>query len=267
MYYSNPTNRRAATKRYFNEADAEYRGQSPGELAQDVQQSAFPSRYFENRGEAINLTKKVVKGKAVAGEGRGSTPARVVKRSRTIPGVDNSALRKTLKLDYLENRGKPDAIVNLMTGLREAKDVPSRTETDFKVKPGEPGRSVPAGAKGAGAVRKIFERAAHMDSRKMPYLWGGGHSAGTVTGPWDCSGAVSRVLRINPLVSGQFASWGKPGRGKRVTIYANSQHVLMSINGRFWGTSRSNPGGGAGWISAPSSSYLSGFTARHPEGM
>src|SRR5205823_5815289 len=39
-----------------------------------------------------------------------------------------------------------------------------------------------------------------------------------------------------------------PGKGA-VTIYANASHVYMSINGHYFGTSGSNPGGGAGWFS------------------
>jgi len=39
----------------------------------------------------------------------------------------------------------------------------------------------------------------------------------------------------------------------------------MEINGHFFGTSQTNPGGGAGWIprGAISPQYLKGFTARH----
>ena len=86
--------------------------------------------------------------------------------------------------------------------------------------------------------------------------------------PVDCSGAVSRGAedrtRACPASS---RNWGKPGDGgnRGVTIYSNPHHVLMKINGRFFGTSGSNPGGGAGWIpdSAVSGDYLKGFTARH----
>jgi hypothetical protein len=80
----------------------------------------------------------------------------------------------------------------------------------------------------------------------------------------DCSGAVSQVLGIRPRVSGDFGSVGKPGRG-RVNIYYNGTHVFMEINGHFFGTSGSNPGGGAGWF--PSSqvnrAYLRRFKVRH----
>jgi hypothetical protein len=103
-------------------------------------------------------------------------------------------------------------------------------------------------------VNRITQRANTVDSRHLPYQWGGGHG-GKVAAlkqavPVDCSGAVSEVLGINPRVSGQFETFGKPGDGgnKGVTIYANVHHVLMKINGRFFGTSGSNPGGGAGWI-------------------
>jgi cell wall-associated NlpC family hydrolase len=113
-------------------------------------------------------------------------------------------------------------------------------------------------------------RADAIDAKKMPYLWGGGHG-GKVdafnAAPLDCSGAVSAVLGINPRVSGEFTKWGKAGDGgsKGITVYANGHHVLMKINGHFFGTSASNPGGGAGWIkqSNISPGYLAGFTARH----
>lgn len=123
---------------------------------------------------------------------------------------------------------------------------------------------------GDDLAAKLTERANKINSKKMPYLWGGGH-AGKVKlsnlAPLDCSGAVSAVLGINPKVSGQFTTWGKAGDGgsKGVTIYANGHHVLMKINGHFFGTSRTNPGGGAGWIKQKdiSPEYLKGFTARH----
>lgn len=123
------------------------------------------------------------------------------------------------------------------------------------------------------SVMAMFEEAERIDRARLPYKWGGGHDRSR-TGekdlvPLDCSGAVSQVLGIDPRVSGNYMNWGKPGRGKHVTVYANEEHVLMEINGHFWGTSKSNPGGGAGWIprSQVSKDYLRRFTARHPQGM
>lgn len=118
----------------------------------------------------------------------------------------------------------------------------------------------------------VIGRASTLDNRRLPYKYGGGHGAGRVdpktTGPIDCSAAVSAVLGIDTRVSGELAKWGKPGRGKDITVYANGGHTLVEINGHFFGTSASNPKGGAGWIprSQISADYLKGFTARHPAG-
>ncbi|HEV2734538.1 MAG TPA: hypothetical protein VGV85_06845 [Longimicrobiaceae bacterium] len=100
-------------------------------------------------------------------------------------------------------------------------------------------------------IQAMIDAANRIDRARYPYRWGGGHNS-RFAGPYDCSGAVSAVLRAagllrSPLVSGDFMRWGARGRGL-VTIYANASHVYMSIKGRFFGTSRSNPGGGAGWF-------------------
>lgn len=124
---------------------------------------------------------------------------------------------------------------------------------------------------GDGPSGAYKARADVINSQRLPYKWGGGHAAKTSIRsavPLDCSGAVSKVLGIDPRVSGDFQRFGSPGRapgGKGTTIYANSGHVLMEIDGHFFGTSKTNPQGGAGWIprSAISKQYLKGFTARH----
>lgn len=132
------------------------------------------------------------------------------------------------------------------------------------------GRLPKAHPQDAPKLAAIIAEADHIDSAHVPYLWGGGHGArvlpGTKVTPLDCSGAVSAALGINPKVSGEFESWGAPGKGGRLTIYANSHHVLMEVDGKFWGTSASNPGGGAGWIKPGviTPEYLKQFRARHP---
>ena len=136
-----------------------------------------------------------------------------------------------------------------------------------KVKPAPVSGPQPTGSD----ISSIVTRAKQIDKERLPYKWGGGHGA-TPAGPGvpvDCSGAVSRLLNVSPRVSGQFEKYGKPGKGKSLTVWANGRHVLMEINGHFWGTSASNPGGGAGWIprSQISDGYLKGFVARHPPRM
>jgi hypothetical protein len=132
-----------------------------------------------------------------------------------------------------------------------------------------PGTSGSGSGEVGGDARTFLERAVAVSHKKLPYKWGGGHGASPAPlgTPVDCSGYVSQILGVAPRVSGQFTKFGKPGPGKQVTIYANSGHVLMRIGNRWFGTSRSNPGGGAGEIAAPSKGYLSGFVARHPNGM
>lgn len=121
---------------------------------------------------------------------------------------------------------------------------------------------------GGGLISRLTSVANRVDRQHFPYLWGGGHQASPAPwGPFDCSGAISYVsqqagLRIPTMTSGQFARAGKPGPGA-FTIFANDGHVLSRIGQRFFGTSRTNPGGGAGWMPNPGSSYLSGFTQRH----
>ncbi|HXF31514.1 MAG TPA: lytic murein transglycosylase [Solirubrobacterales bacterium] len=59
-----------------------------------------------------------------------------------------------------------------------------------------------------------------------PYVWGGGHASFYSYG-YDCSGAVSFALYgagllDTPLTSGSLESYGEPGPGKWITIYANA---------------------------------------------
>ncbi len=99
-----------------------------------------------------------------------------------------------------------------------------------------------------------------------PYIWGGGHGSFESSG-YDCSGAVSYAMHAggwleSPLDSTGLSTWGEPGPGKWVTVYANAGHAWVMIAGLAFDTS-----GGAGprWHSSPASS-TEGFIARHPPG-
>jgi cell wall-associated NlpC family hydrolase len=100
-----------------------------------------------------------------------------------------------------------------------------------------------------------------------PYKWGGGHGAWKDSG-YDCSGSVSFALAgaglmSSPLTSGGFMSWGDPGPGRWISIYANNGHVFMVVAGLRFDTSGAN--GGTRWQSSKARSY-SGFVVRHPPG-
>jgi cell wall-associated NlpC family hydrolase len=103
----------------------------------------------------------------------------------------------------------------------------------------------------------------------QPYLWGGGHGSFESKG-YDCSGAVSYALAgagllRTPLTSGGFMSYGIPGPGRWLTIYANSGHVYAVIAGLRWDTVGDARGSGPRWH--PYDAYPQGFTARHLPGL
>jgi hypothetical protein len=100
-----------------------------------------------------------------------------------------------------------------------------------------------------------------------PYRWGGGHGSFNDSG-YDCSGSVSYVLHAagvlsSPLDSTALMSYGEPGPGRYITIYANSGHAWMTINGRRFDTGY----GGEGNRWASGSRPTSGFVVRHPPGL
>lgn len=103
---------------------------------------------------------------------------------------------------------------------------------------------------------------------KTPYKWGGGHGKWQDTG-YDCSGSVSFALASaglmnSPLASGPFMKWGKPGKGKWVTIYTNPGHMFMEVAGIRFDTSGARKTGSR-WQNAKRP--LAGFVARHPPGL
>lgn len=271
--YADPTNVADAASRFFDEArKANQIGQygSAGSLAAAVQRPAaqYRGRYQTDSGQANSLLQTY--GAGVASPATSPTAPQTT-TTVTTPGVDNSALRRQIVGNFLGAGGvkNSNATLALVAGYQGAQDVPAATKTTVSK------TAVQKVAKTAvdTTIDKLKQTAQTINSKSLPYKWGGGHQ-GKVTNPdtpVDCSGAVSEVLGINPLVAAQFASWGKAGGGKRVTIYAakNGSHVIMNIDGHFFGTSSTNPGGGAGWIPQAdvSPAYLKNFVARHPAGM
>ena len=99
-----------------------------------------------------------------------------------------------------------------------------------------------------------------------PYVWGGGHGSFSSSG-YDCSGAVSFALNgggflSSPLDSTGLETWGDPGPGQWITVYANAGHAWMIIAGLAFDTVG---GPGPRWHSSPVDS-TAGFIARHPPG-
>jgi len=106
-----------------------------------------------------------------------------------------------------------------------------------------------------------------------PYRWGGGHRTFYDTG-YDCSGAVSYVLHAagflaSPMPSGPLASsWGAPGKGRWITVYANGSHAYMVVAGLRFDTSavgeKLNQGSGPRWRKTKRKPL--GYTAKYYPG-
>jgi hypothetical protein len=116
------------------------------------------------------------------------------------------------------------------------------------------------------AVKQIIE--AGNGIARTPYIWGGGHGKWLDRG-YDCSGSVSFALASAGLLStsmtsGQLMSWGAPGKGKWVTIWANNGHVFLEVAGIRFDTGAQRVTGSR-WANDGRST--AGFVARHPAGL
>jgi cell wall-associated NlpC family hydrolase len=117
------------------------------------------------------------------------------------------------------------------------------------------------------AIKRVIQ--AGNQIARAPYLWGGGHGAWQDHG-YDCSGSVSYALAAGGMLgytqtSGQLTSWGAPGPGKWLTIYANEGHVFMYVAGLRFDTSGRAGDHASRWQLAPRSA--GGFVARHYPGL
>jgi len=116
------------------------------------------------------------------------------------------------------------------------------------------------------AVRQIIAAANRI--ARHPYRYGGGHPSFSDSA-YDCSGSVSYALRgarllSAPLNSTGFMSWGAPGRGRWVTIYARPSHMYMVVRGRRYDTT-GRAQTGSRW--QPEGRSSAGYAVRHPPGL
>jgi len=141
------------------------------------------------------------------------------------------------------------------------------------VAPSSPGESASSGStpsagggEGESVVARVIAAADEIATR--PYVWGGGHGSFQSEG-YDCSGSVSYALHGGGLLSSPedstgLESFGEPGPGKYITIYANAEHAFMVIDGKRFDTVALAEGGSR-W--GGSSNDGGGFVERHPAGL
>jgi cell wall-associated NlpC family hydrolase len=111
-----------------------------------------------------------------------------------------------------------------------------------------------------------------------PYVYGGGHGIplSEIAPSYDCSSSVEHLLYGGGLLPATYSapssaleSFGLPGAGRWVTIYASPAHVFMYVAGLRWDTWNAGGAGdgtsGIGWH--PLIRSAAGFVARHPVGL
>jgi peptidoglycan hydrolase-like protein with peptidoglycan-binding domain len=110
------------------------------------------------------------------------------------------------------------------------------------------------------------------------YCYAGGHGSWQ-SSCYDCSGSVSYALHGGGLLSTpedstEFESYGEPGPGRWITIYADPSHAFLVVAGRafdtadFGGPNLPN-GDGPRWRYDPLGNLADGgsYVVRHPAGL
>ena len=147
--------------------------------------------------------------------------------------------------------------------------------------PGERARMLPGGQAAAPqsapvAVKEMI--AAGNQIVGKPYVYGGAHGLplSEIEPGYDCSSSVEHLLygaRLVPVTYGAASSalesFGAPGPGHWVTLYASADHVFMYVAGLRWDThDAAGPGDGSGGIGwHPLVRSAAGFVSRHPVGL
>jgi cell wall-associated NlpC family hydrolase len=103
----------------------------------------------------------------------------------------------------------------------------------------------------------------------FPYVYGGGHLS-FVDRAYDCSGSVSYALAAAGLIgapetSGQLESWGAPGPGRWITVFANAGHTFMNVDGLWFDTAGRSGPYSTRWLTA--TPPLRGYAVRHYPGL
>jgi hypothetical protein len=132
---------------------------------------------------------------------------------------------------------------------------------------------------GEGKSSRLYSEARRISDAGGPYVYGGGHGPALRSlqsgSGLDCSSSTSLALYRAGMfadsvawTSGKFASsYGRPGRGDRVTVWANGGHVWIELSGlgsaKRFDTSPHGDASGRGPRLRSTERPTSGFVARH----
>jgi Putative peptidoglycan binding domain len=194
------------------------------------------------------------------------------RRSRSDGGGDVRALQRMIGVpaDGVFGPGTEAALKRWQEAHGLVADGIAGPQTRAKLELGPGPVLKPRGSDGAGAVASALAGVIGAADQIAfhPYRWGGGHRSFRDSA-YDCSGSVSYALHgggllRQPLDSTGFMSYGAPGPGEHITIYANRNHVYMVVDGRRFDTTAHRKFGSR-WTTRQRSP--SRFVVRHPPGL
>jgi peptidoglycan hydrolase-like protein with peptidoglycan-binding domain len=185
-----------------------------------------------------------------------------------VDGRFGAGTRRSVRTYELAQRQRVDGVVS----RRQARELRRRIERTAPARPlaatpaatlAADGRTAIAPAGAPAQVQAAIAAANRITTR--PYRYGGGHARIEDSG-YDCSGAVSYALigaglLKTPLPSSSLMSYGEPGQGAWITVYAHGSHAYVVIAGLRFDTSGRGESGPR-WRAERRSP--SGYTARHP---
>ena len=171
-------------------------------------------------------------------------------------------------------------VEQVMQGAEEIEGACKVTYIDWRVAPLGTGTEV-AGATGGPRPRRPRQRPALGARRRSrprsppptrspppPTSGAAATAPGTPTATTararSASPSTAPACSNTPLTSGALESYGEPGPGKWITIYANATHTYMVVAGLRWDTVGDESGTGPRWHAEPP--YPEGFVVRHPVG-
>jgi peptidoglycan hydrolase-like protein with peptidoglycan-binding domain len=203
------------------------------------------------------------------GEGSPNAVARLQKALKLSPDGEFGPATEAAVRRLQERHGlTPDGVVGPATwsvlGIKTEGTL--TPPPSARVSTGSATSSTGGGGEGSSVVARVIAAGDEIATR--PYIWGGGHGSFQSAG-YDCSGSVSYALHgagllSSPEDSTALESYGEAGPGRDITIYANSEHAFMVIDGKRFDTVALAETG-TRWSDSMTST--AGFVARHPAGL
>jgi peptidoglycan hydrolase-like protein with peptidoglycan-binding domain len=177
----------------------------------------------------------------------------------TVDGVVGPATWSVLGVSSESTLNPPHSALSAASASDSGSSTGSTGSADSAGSTGSTGES-------SGVIARVIAAGDEIATR--PYVYGGGHGSFQSEG-YDCSGSVSYALHGGGLLSSPedssgLESYGEPGPGKDITIYANAEHAFMVIDGKRFDTVAQQETG-TRWSSSMTST--AGYVARHPDGL